>query len=197
MSTLFIDIIACSYILYFSNMKEGLPRLFWTILCVGTLSYFIGDIVVAYQRLILKDYYTFVDPSDFFIYFLISFAFAFLYEIIYNRDLLEKLFMICDICIIVTAQFTLSYYLLIERTIHISSTSYIDIFVQLTYPMTDLLFFLIGINLLFKPLSLLSKRLAHFLAVLYFYMLLQMRFMLISNTSYPSILCLQLLLFIK
>ena len=119
MSTLCIDIIACSYILYFSNMKEGLPRLFWTIVCVGTLSYFVGDIVVAYQRLILKDYYTFVDPSDFFIYFLISFAFAFLYEIIYNRDLLEKLFMICDICIIVTAQFTLSYYLLIERTIHV------------------------------------------------------------------------------
>ena len=76
--------------------------------------------------------------------------------------------MICDICIIVTAQFTLSYYLLIERTIHISSTSYIDIFVQLTYPMTDLLFFLIGINLLFKPLSLLSKRLAHFLGAFTF-----------------------------
>ena len=36
MTTLFIDIIACSYILYFSNMKEGLPRLFWTILSVGT-----------------------------------------------------------------------------------------------------------------------------------------------------------------
>ena len=104
-------------------MKEGLPRLFWTILSVGTLSYFIGDIVVTYQRLILKDYYTFVDPSDFFyLLFLISFAFAFLYEIIHNRDLLEKLFMICDICIIVTAQFTLSYYLLIERTIHICST---------------------------------------------------------------------------
>lgn len=69
MSTLLIDIIACSYILYFSNMKEGLPRLFWLILSVGTLSYFIGDIVVSYQRLILKDYYTFVDPSDFFTYF--------------------------------------------------------------------------------------------------------------------------------
>ena len=90
MSTVFIDIIACSYILYFSNMKEGLPRLFWTILCVGTLLFHWGY-RVAYQRLILKDYYTFVDPSDFFIYFLISFAFAFLYEIIYNRDLLEKL----------------------------------------------------------------------------------------------------------
>ena len=48
--------------------------------------------------------------------------------------------MLCDICIIVTAQFTLSYYLLIERTIHIFTTSYIDIFVQLTYPMADLLF---------------------------------------------------------
>ncbi|GAB6558705.1 putative bifunctional diguanylate cyclase/phosphodiesterase [Bacillus mobilis] len=159
MSSLFIDIIACSYILYFSNMKEGLPRLFWTILSVGTLSYFIGDIVVSYQRLILKDYYTFVDPSDFFyLLFLMSFAFAFLYEIIYNRDLLEKLFMICDICIIVTAQFTLSYYLLIERTIHVFTTSYVDIFVQLTYPMADLLFLLIGINLLFKPLSLLPKK---------------------------------------
>ena len=165
-STLLIDIIACSYILYFSNMKEGLSRLFWIILSVGALSYFIGDIVVAYQRLIVKDFYTFVDPSDFLLTFLVSFTFAFLYEIIYNRDLLEKLFMLCDICIIVTAQFTLSYYLLIERTIHIFTTSYIDIFVQLTYPMADLLFLLIGINLLFKPLSLLPKRSVHFLAVL-------------------------------
>lgn len=90
--------------------------------------------------------------------FLISFALVFLYEIIYNRDLLEKLFMICDICIIVTAQFTLSYYLLIEQTIHVFTTSYIDIFVQLTYPMADLLFLLIGINLLFRPLSLLPKQ---------------------------------------
>ncbi len=69
MSTLLIDIIACSYIFYFTNTKQGLPRLFWIILSVGALSYFIGDIVVSYQRLILKDYYTFVDPSDFFTYF--------------------------------------------------------------------------------------------------------------------------------
>ncbi|MED1556601.1 putative bifunctional diguanylate cyclase/phosphodiesterase [Bacillus paramycoides] len=157
-STILIDITVCSYIFYFSNMKQGLSRLFWIILTIGSFSYFIGDIVVTYQRLILHDYFTFVDPSDFFyLLFLISFAFAFLYEIIYNRDLLEQLFMICDICIIVTAQFTLSYYLLIERTIHIFTTSYIDIFVQLTYPMADLLFLLIGINLLFRPLALLPK----------------------------------------
>ncbi|PGM58186.1 diguanylate cyclase [Bacillus cereus] len=157
-STILIDITVCSYIFYFSNMEQGLSRLFWIILTIGSFSYSIGDIVVTYQRLILHDYFTFVDPSDFFyLLFLISFAFAFLYEIIYNRDLLEQLFMICDICIIVTAQFTLSYYLLIERTIHIFTTSYIDIFVQLTYPMADLLFLLIGINLLFRPLALLPK----------------------------------------
>ncbi|MGG0727526.1 putative bifunctional diguanylate cyclase/phosphodiesterase [Bacillus paramycoides] len=157
-STILIDITVCSYIFYFSNMKQGLSRLFWIILTFGSFSYFIGDIVVTYQRLILHDYFTFVDPSDFFyLLFLISFAFAFLYEIIYNRDLLEQLFTICDICIIVTAQFTLSYYLLIERTIHIFTTSYIDMFVQLTYPMADLLFLLIGINLLFRPLALLPK----------------------------------------
>ncbi len=158
-STILIDITICSYIFYFSNMKQGLARLFWMILTIGSFSYFIGDIVVSYQRLILHDYYTFVDPSDFFyLLFLISFAFAFLYEIIYGRDLLEQLFTICDICIIVTAQFTLSYYLLIERTIHIFTTSYIDMFVQLTYPMADLLFLLIGINLLFRPLFLLPKQ---------------------------------------
>ncbi|WP_242310800.1 bifunctional diguanylate cyclase/phosphodiesterase [Bacillus cereus group sp. BfR-BA-01331] len=158
-STILIDITICSYIFYFSNVKQGLARLFWIILTIGTFSYFIGDIIVAYQRLILHDYYTFVDPSDFFyLLFLVSFAFAFLYEIIYGRDLLEQLFTICDICIIVTAQFTLSYYLLIERTIHIFTTSYIDMFVQLTYPMADLLFLLIGINLLFRPLFLLPKQ---------------------------------------
>ncbi|MEV5111749.1 EAL domain-containing protein [Bacillus sp. LBA3-1-1.1] len=158
-STILIDITICSYIFYFSNVKQGLSRLFWIPLTIGFFSYFIGDIVVAYQRLILHDYYTFVDPSDFFyLLFLISFAFAFLYEIIYGRNLLEQLSTICDICIIVTAQFTLSYYLLIERTIHIFTTSYIDMFVQLTYPMTDLLFLLIGINLLFRPLFLLPKQ---------------------------------------
>ncbi|MGG5795486.1 putative bifunctional diguanylate cyclase/phosphodiesterase [Bacillus cereus] len=158
-STILIDITICSYIFYFSNVKQGLSRLFWITLTIGSFSYFIGDIVVAYQRLILHDYYTFVDPSDFFyLLFLISFAFAFLYEIIYGRNLLEQLSTICDICIIVTAQFTLSYYLLIERTIHIFTTSYIDMFVQLTYPMADLLFLLIGINLLFRPLFLLPKQ---------------------------------------
>ncbi|WP_264448467.1 putative bifunctional diguanylate cyclase/phosphodiesterase [Bacillus cereus] len=158
-STILIDITICSYIFYFSNVKQGLSRLFWITLTIGSFSYFIGDIVVAYQRLILHDYYTFVDPSDFFyLLCLISFAFAFLYEIIYDRNLLEQLSTICDICIIVTAQFTLSYYLLIERTIHIFTTSYIDMFVQLTYPMADLLFLLIGINLLFRPLFLLPKQ---------------------------------------
>ncbi|WP_439874619.1 putative bifunctional diguanylate cyclase/phosphodiesterase [Bacillus mycoides] len=158
-STILIDITICSYIFYFSNVKQGLSRLFWITLTIGSFSYFIGDIVVAYQRLILHDYYTFVDPSDFFyLLFLISFAFAFLYEIIYDRNLLEQLSTICDICIIVTAQFTLSYYLLIERTIHIFTTSYIDMFVQLMYPMADLLFLLIGINLLFRPLFLLPKQ---------------------------------------
>ncbi|MED1509182.1 EAL domain-containing protein [Bacillus proteolyticus] len=158
-STILIDITICSYIFYFSNVKQGLSRLFWITLTIGSFSYFIGDIVVAYQRLILHDYYTFVDPSDFFyLLFLISFAFALLYEIIYGRNLLEQLSTICDICIIVTAQFTLSYYLLIERTIHIFTTSYIDMFVQLTYPMADLLFLLIGINLLFRPLFLLPKQ---------------------------------------
>lgn len=64
-STILIDITICSYIFYFSNMKQGLARLFWMILTIGSFSYFIGDIIVAYQRLILHDYYTFVDPSDF------------------------------------------------------------------------------------------------------------------------------------
>lgn len=68
-STILIDITICSYIFHFSNIKHGLSRLFWITLTIGSFSYFIGDIVVAYQRLILHDYYTFVDPSDFFTYY--------------------------------------------------------------------------------------------------------------------------------
>ncbi|KFN03574.1 GGDEF domain-containing protein [Bacillus clarus] len=163
-TTISIDIIVCSYLLYFSSVKKGSAHPFWTLLTIGVFSYLIGDIIVAYQRLILNDFYTFVDPSDFFyLLFLISFASAFLYKILYNRNVWEQLFTLCDICIIVTAQFTLSYYLLIERTIYIFTTSYIDIFVQLTYPMADLLFLLIGINLLFRPLSFLSKQVASIL----------------------------------
>ena len=103
MSTLLIDIIACSYILYFSNMKEGLSRLFWIILSVGALlSYFIGDIVVAYQRLIVRTSIRSLIHLTFLLTFLVTFAFAFLYEIIYNRDLLEKL--LCYVIFVLSLQ---------------------------------------------------------------------------------------------
>ncbi|KEK25479.1 putative bifunctional diguanylate cyclase/phosphodiesterase [Bacillus gaemokensis] len=160
-TTILLDIIICGYLFYVSSIKEGYSHRFWMLLTIGSLSYVIGDILVTYQRIIWHDYYTFVDPSDFFyLLFLISFAFAFFYKMIYNRNIWEKLFTICDICIILTAQFTLSYYLLIERAIHIFTTSRLDRIVQLLYPMADLAFLLIGISLLFQQLSLISRQVA-------------------------------------
>ncbi|AWC30585.1 putative bifunctional diguanylate cyclase/phosphodiesterase [Bacillus cytotoxicus] len=164
-TTILVDMIICSYLVYFSSIKRGHAYRFWMLLTFGSILYFIGDIIVAYQRLILHDSAIFVDPSDFFyLLCLIIFVAAFLYELLYDRNIWEQLFIICDVCIVVTAQFTLSYYLLIEQAIHIIATTYLNIIVQLMYPMANLLFLLIGISLLFRPLSLLSKQVSIFLA---------------------------------
>ncbi len=162
-TTILVDMIICSYLVYFSSIKRGHAYRFWMLLTFGSILYFIGDIIVAYQRLILHDSAIFVDPSDFFyLLCLIIFVVAFLYELLYDRNIWEQLFIICDVCIVVTAQFTLSYYLLIEQAIHIIATTYLNIIVQLMYPMANLLFLLIGISLLFRPLSLLSKQVSIF-----------------------------------
>ncbi|MEN1937194.1 EAL domain-containing protein [Paenibacillus sp. 102] len=160
-TTIFLNIMMGSYLFYFSSNTDKPSYTFWILLTAGTIFYGIGDMIVFYQRLILDDYYTFVDPSDiFYLLFIISFVSAFLYKMIYNKNIWEKLFTLCDICIIVTAQFTLSYYLLIEQAIHIFTLSLINMTVQLMYPMANLLFLLIGIQLLFRPLSLISKQVA-------------------------------------
>ncbi len=158
-TTILLDVIMCSYLFYFSLRADKHPSKIWILFTIGIIFYSIGDIIVSYQRLILRDYYTFVDPSDiFYLLFIISFVSAFLYKMMYNKNIWEKLFTICDICIIVTAQFTLSYYLLIEQAIHIVTLSLINMGIQIMYPMANLLFLLIGINLLFRSLSLISKQ---------------------------------------
>lgn len=157
-TTIALDILICIYLLYFSSHTKQHSYKFWALLTIGATFYFIGDIIVAYQRVILKNYDTFVDLSDaFYLLFVLSFVLAFLYKCIYENKTWEKLFAICDICIIVTTQFTLSYYLLIEQAIYPFTLSLIDKAVQLIYPMADLLFLLIGIHLLLRPLSLISK----------------------------------------
>ncbi|HEK9101009.1 EAL domain-containing protein [Bacillus pfraonensis] len=165
-TTIFLNMMMSSYLFYFSLNTDKQAHTFWMLVTIGTILYSIGDIIVFYQRLILNDYYTFVDPSDiFYSLFVISFVSAFLYEMIHNKNIWEKLFTLCDICIIVTAQFTLSYYLLIEQAIHIFTLSLINMVVQLMYPMANLLFVLIGIHLLFRPLSLISKQVATLLGI--------------------------------
>ncbi|WP_410984967.1 putative bifunctional diguanylate cyclase/phosphodiesterase [Bacillus cereus] len=174
LTTISLDIVICSYLLYFSRNKKGHSFRIWILLTIGSIFYFIGDIIVAYQRFILHEYYTFVDPSDaFYLLFLISYIVAFFYTVMYESTTWEKLFTLCDVCIIVTALFTICYYLFISNVIHTNTMSPIAPFVLLMYPMADLVFVLIGINLLFRPLSLMSKQVAALLSsALIFYAVL-------------------------
>lgn len=160
-----INLIIVGGLFYFASKHTGHPYIFWMLISTGVLFYLIGDFIVSYQRIVLHQYETFVEISDlFYLLFLCFFLLAFFYKTMHERKIWEKLFILCDVAIIVTSIFTINDYLLIETAIHENTTSTIAKIVQLTYPIANLLFLLISFSLLFRPSSFLCKRAAFFLS---------------------------------
>ena len=157
-TTLIIDLVICSSLFYSTSRKKGHAYTFWMLLAIGSFFYFIGDTIVTYQRLILHEYKIFADPSDaFYLLFLLFYTLAFFYKCMYDRKNWKRIFILCDICILITAIFTLNYYLFIKNAVNQNKISFISEFVQLAYPVANLLFLLIGICLLFRPVAITSK----------------------------------------
>lgn len=156
--TFILNGIICGSLLYSTSRKEGHAYTFWILLTIGSFFYFIGDTIVMYQYLILHNYKAIIDSSDlFYLLFLLFYTLAFFYKNMYECTNWEKIFMLCDICIIVTAAFTLHYYLFFKNTVHPDAISNIHKFILLVYPITDLLFLVMGIRLLLRPLSFVSQ----------------------------------------
>ncbi|MFD0767708.1 diguanylate cyclase domain-containing protein [Bacillus sp. CGMCC 1.60114] len=157
-TTLIIDLVICSSLFYSTSRKKGHAYTFWMLLAIGSLFYFIGDTIVMYQRLVLHEYRKFVDPSDiFYLLFLLFYTLAFFYKFMHDCENWKRIFILCDICIIITTIFTLNYYLFIKNAVNQTEISIISEFVQLAYPVANLLFLLIGVCLLFQLVSITSK----------------------------------------
>lgn len=63
----------------------------------------------------------------------------------------EKAYLLCDLCIVVTAIFTLEWYLFNEPSANILFLSVGDFFLSFIFPIIDLLLLLLGISLIFRP----------------------------------------------
>lgn len=162
---LFLNLIILGGLAYFTSKHNGYSYTFWMLITTGTFFYFIGDIIVSYQRIVLKQYETYVEISDlFYLIFLCLFLLAFFYKIMYERTIWEKLFALCDVAIITTSIFIVNDYLLIEMAINQNATSIMSKIIQFIYPIPNLVFLLISFSLLFRPLSFLCKAAASYLS---------------------------------
>ena len=156
--TFILNVIICCSLLYSTSRKEGHAYTFWMLLTIGSFFYFIGDTIVMYQHFISHSYKALIDYSDlFYLLFVLFYTLAFFYKNMYECTNWEKIFMLCDVCIIVTAAFTLHCYLFFKNTVHPDALANIHKFILLVYPITDLLFLVMGISLLFRPLSFVSR----------------------------------------
>ncbi|MFA2639868.1 GGDEF domain-containing protein, partial [Bacillus cereus] len=62
-----------------------------------------------------------------------------------------KAYLLCDLCIVVTAIFTLEWYLFNKPSANILFLSIGDVFLSFIFPIIDLLLLLLGVTLIFRP----------------------------------------------
>lgn len=156
----------------YKNSTEKTRR-FWMFLALSCTSFLIGDGFWFYEN-------GFFDMRDtpgsfsglFFILFVIFYLIAFFYKITYEYDLLQKLFILCDIGTTFIAAITLEYYIIIGKILNQEAVSLFCKYVELMYPFTNILLLLICVSLYFQPLTFSSKRVLYVLiSSVFFYVL--------------------------
>jgi diguanylate cyclase (GGDEF)-like protein/PAS domain S-box-containing protein len=149
----------------YKNSKEK-TRHFWMLLALGCTSYLIGDIFWFYEDGFLGLANTVITFSDtFFLLFVIFYLIAFSYKITYEYDLLQKLFILCDIGTTFIAAITLEYYLIIQNILNHHTIPAAAKFIAILYPFCNILLLLICLSLFFRPLAFASKRVLRVLMV--------------------------------
>ncbi|GAE43267.1 hypothetical protein BW1_085_00060 [Bacillus mycoides NBRC 101238 = DSM 11821] len=114
--------------------------------------FLIGNFISAFQVLNIELPIQNFNISDVvFLVFLFFFLFGFFYKIIKECNKWEKAYLLCDICIVVTAIFTLEWYIFNKPTVNIFFLSIGDVFLSFIFPIIDLLLLLLGVSLIFRP----------------------------------------------
>ncbi len=145
-TTVFISLL---YSILSRKVKLGV---FWVCITIAIGCFLIGNFISAFQVLNVELPIQNFNISDvFLLFFLFFFLFAFFYKIIMECNKWEKAYLLCDLCIVVTAIFTLEWYLFNKPSANILFLSIGDVFLSFVFPIIDLLLLLLGISLIFRP----------------------------------------------
>ncbi|WP_063223181.1 GGDEF domain-containing phosphodiesterase [Bacillus cereus] len=145
-TTVFISLL---YSILSRKIKFGV---FWVCITIAVGCFLIGNFISAFQVLNVELPIQNFNISDvFLLFFLFFFLFAFFYKIFMECNKWEKAYLLCDLCIVVTAIFTLEWYLFNEPSANILFLSVGDFFLSFIFPIIDLLLLLLGISLIFRP----------------------------------------------
>ncbi|MFD3446671.1 EAL domain-containing protein [Microbacteriaceae bacterium 4G12] len=156
--------IASYFLLYSFRKSKEKTRHFWLILCIGSVSYSIGNIIWYYKEIVLAQQVPEVSISDvFYLLFVLLYIVAFSYKIMYEHDMLYKLFIICDIAITASVVITLDYYFIIQNIVYDCDFTIFSKYVQVAYPIGALILLIISISLYFRPVSFTSKKVLYLL----------------------------------
>ncbi|HDR6327497.1 TPA: GGDEF domain-containing protein, partial [Bacillus thuringiensis] len=145
-TTVFISLL---YSILSQKIKLGV---FWVCITIAIGCFLIGNFISAFQVLNVELPIQNFNISDvFLLFFLFFFLFAFFYKIMMECNKWEKAYLLCDLCIVVTAIFTLEWYLFNKPSANILFLSIGDVFLSFIFPIIDLLLLLLGVTLIFRP----------------------------------------------
>ncbi|PFK83654.1 GGDEF domain-containing protein, partial [Bacillus thuringiensis] len=152
LSSLVVETTVFISLLYSILSKKIKLGVFWVCITIAIGCFLVGNFISAFQVLNVELPIQNFNISDvFLLFFLFFFLFAFFYKIMMECNKWEKAYLLCDLCIVVTAIFTLEWYLFNKPSANILFLSIGDVFLSFIFPIIDLLLLLLGVTLIFRP----------------------------------------------
>lgn len=119
--------------------STGNEKVFWLLLTIGTLNYFIAELLwVIYENLLFSEV-PFPGPPDFF--YLLQFVFylaAFSFKLVKETKKHQFIKFFFDVLIVMVVAATFSWHFLLSPIIEVGDISMYPLIVSLTYPIGDL-----------------------------------------------------------
>ncbi|MGE7940050.1 EAL domain-containing protein [Bacillus paramycoides] len=152
LSSLVVETTVFISLLYSLLSRKINLGVFWVCIIFAIGCFLIGNFISAFQVLNVElPIQNFIITDVFLLFFLFFFLFSFFYKIIMECNKWEKAYLLCDLCIVVTAIFTLEWYLFNKASVNILFLSIGDVFLSFIFPIIDLLLLLLGVSLIFRP----------------------------------------------
>ncbi|KIQ80061.1 diguanylate cyclase, partial [Bacillus sp. L_1B0_8] len=152
LSSLIVETTVFISLLYSILSRKVKLGVFWVCITLAIGCFLIGNFISAFQVFNIELPIQNFNISDvFLLFFLFFFLFAFFYKIMMECNKWEKAYLLCDLCIVVTAIFTLEWYLFNKPSANILFLSIGDVFLSFIFPIIDLLLLLLGVTLIFRP----------------------------------------------